>query len=88
MKLYFIRQDTNLTYNAYRSAVVAASTPTAARMMHPDGSTICDKGCDPNATWVDNPALVTVTEIGTANPDIKVGVICADFNGEREECAL
>lgn len=84
MKLYLISQTENTTYDCYRSAVVAAETPEIARTMHPDGySKPHDWRWDDCYTWVDDPKQVKVQELGEALPGTKRGVICTDFNGER-----
>lgn len=87
MKLYLISQTENTGYDTYRAAVVAADSPAQARLMHPDGSGQPVK-IDRHASWVDDPALVTVVEIGTAAKGVGRGVICADFAGEKEQVGV
>ena len=87
MNLYLISQTDNATYDSYRSAVVAAKSEAAARLVHPDGSgrKLTD---DREASWVTDPKLVAATWVGVAKPGTESGtVVCADFCGERQLAA-
>lgn len=63
------------SYDVYDSAVVAAMTEDAARLIHPDGTLRNHAG-----TWVSDPAEIVVEYLGRAKPGIKSGVIVASFN--------
>lgn len=94
MNLYLISQDVNSDYDTYSDAVVAADTENEARCLHPsgyqwdaergewyqirtvDGSRYSEGNY---GSWV-RPEVVTVELIGVAQPDRKVGVVCASFH--------
>ena len=83
MKLYLITQNLNNGWDTYDSAVVAAKSPRAAQLTHPDW---CDtkspwngKEKDHYGCWVDAD-LVLVDYLGPAKKGTKAGVICASFN--------
>lgn len=78
MNLYLISQTANDDYDSFDSAVVAAPSAAAARMIHPsvqhkdwDGAYEC--------SWTD-AQYVQVDFIGVAKKYTKHGVICASFN--------
>lgn len=93
MKLWLIEQNSNVDYDTYDSAVVAANTEKEAQYTHPSVyATFGDydkntkkwthkewNGYEETNSWtsVDN---VTAQYLGEAAPDTKKGVICASFN--------
>lgn len=94
MNLYKISQDTNNGYDTYDSAIVAAESEQAARFTSPDGYYNLANAAEqaaklivnlyecpewPYHTWAP-PDKVKVELLGTANPEIKAGVIVASFN--------
>lgn len=84
MKLWLIKQSVNRGYDKYDSAVVAAETGEDARNTHPDGTLDYmklerDRRVDALDTWAE-PDAVMVAGIGTADPGIQRGSICASFN--------
>lgn len=76
MKLYLISAATK-GYDVYSDAVVAATSPKQASMIHPRG---CHIDEDHYGSWVKSPSEVTVELIGTAKRGTKQGVICASFH--------
>ena len=74
MNLYLISQNVNNNYDTYNSAVVAAESVDAARLIHPsgiDGDTeIHDWCCEED---------IMVKLIGIAEEGVS-GVVCASFN--------
>jgi hypothetical protein len=76
MNLYRISQSENFDYDTYDSAVVAAETEQEARSIHPGSG----KWGSEFHTWASSPEVVKVELIGTADPSIELGVICASFN--------
>lgn len=81
MNLYRIDAAENLGYDSYDSAVVAAKSEDAARLIHPGlNAWTGEKWDDTYQTWHESPADVKVTLIGTALPDVPAGVVLASFN--------
>lgn len=82
MNLYLISQSKNVDFDTYSDAVVAAETPEAATLIHPDGTAIpIDQEKNQFSTWVSDPAKVEVQLIGTAVDEIKAGsVICSSYH--------
>lgn len=78
LNLYLIMDDGSGGYDTYDSAVVAAETEEAARLMQPSGyGWTPDLRC---GTWV-RPEFVRVKLVGLADPSItEPRVICASFN--------
>jgi len=80
MKLWLISQNTNNGYDTYDSAVVAAETEEAAKMMHPSNG----KDIKPEPRWAqewaDKPEQVTCEYIGEAKDGTQKHVICASYN--------
>lgn len=81
LKLFYISQDAKTGWDIYLDAVVAAPTEQEAVKIHPDGVT-------PYETWANDqqryptwckPGEVECMLIGTANDNIKEGVVCANF---------
>lgn len=85
MNLYLISQESNNTYDTYDSAVVAAETEEAARMIHPGSILEKTRLADWNGkardydSWTD-AEQVSVVLLGVAKEGTKAGVICASFN--------
>jgi hypothetical protein len=81
MNLYKItRGDDEVDYNQYDSAVVAATSPSDAKTIHPDGSYVTDERKNRMYdTWVPL-SEVEVTYLGKAAKGVKRGVIIASFN--------
>lgn len=85
MKLWLIWQNKNNEYDTYDSAVVAAETEQAARMMHPGrfSSENYDKPWDGKgydySGWVDAED-VNVEYLGEAKEGQLADVICSSFN--------
>jgi len=82
VKLYKISQTANLGYDVYDSAIVAAPSKTAAKLIHPSNYVDDDKWYinnhrNDNWTTVDN---VKVEYIGLAAKGTKKGVILASYN--------
>ncbi len=79
MKIYKLEQNER---NGYDSVIVIAENEESARKIHP--SPYEDQGWNYSqsrySSWCSSPDKVFVTEIGTANPDQKPGVILASFN--------
>ena len=81
MKLWLISQTKNSGYDTYDSAVVAAETEEAARLIHP--AEIADFGWPRSLSSYPSwsfPKDVKVRLIGDAVPGTKPGSICASFN--------
>lgn len=78
MNLYLISQSVNSDYDTFDSAVVAAPSAEAARLIHPNGMSV-ESGCSAFTTWCE-PEGVDVQLIGRASGGTKQGVICASFN--------
>ena len=78
MNLYLIKQSTHLEYDTYDAAVVAASSESDAKLIHPAGREVQwgEYQCD----WVSDPNDVEVTYIGVAAASIERGVVLASFN--------
>ena len=85
MNLYLLEQNVNSEYDTYDSAIVAATTETEAKEIHPS---IYNKDViyssdlsiwDWEGDWC-KPKDVMVTYIGTAKPGTNRGVILASFN--------
>lgn len=78
MKLYLLKRLDDFSYDEYDSAIVAAKNADDAETIHPSG-----REDEPTqglySTWT-NQAFIDVTEIGTAKPGTKRGVILASFN--------
>lgn len=76
MKLYVISQEENNDSDTFDSMVVAAETPTKARMIHPYDT------WDPDdySVWATDPKNVTVKYIGEAKQGTQEGIIVASFN--------
>lgn len=70
MKLYKISQDINSGYDTYDSAVVCSKNENDARNTHFPSS---------DYTWT-IPENVKVELIGTADKEIKEGIIVSSFN--------
>ena len=90
MQLYLISQSVNTDHDTFDSAVVRASSPGTAKLIHPDGTRKW-KSADPNTDETDElanedwlrtwaaPHQITVTHLGLSilkSP----GVVCASFN--------
>lgn len=95
MKLYLLERPGERLYDTYGSAVVAAESEDAARLMHPEQDpdfrvTWCEdqrawlnpRGDDSwtaSSSWA-NPEDVKITELTKcANKDIVAGLICASY---------
>jgi hypothetical protein len=78
MKLYLISQDQNNDYDTYDSAVVCAKSEEEARNIHPN--VFSDDPWEDSGAWCSSPDLVTVIEIGVANPSQAPGIVCSSFN--------
>jgi len=82
MNLYLITRTDCVDYDEYDSAVVCAESEAHARDIHPDGGCRISERMEPApkyGTWI-APELVKVELIGTAEPLLPAGVICASFN--------
>ena len=80
MKLWRISQDTNIDYDTYDSAVVAAETEAEAQSIHPSGRLNGGSGVPlPHWEWAP-PEAVQVEFIGEAKDGTPKGPICASFN--------
>lgn len=78
MKLYLIQQDTNMGYDTFDSAVVAAKSEEDAKTIHPYAD--ADRtGWESNTTWCKTPEQVQATLIGTACKGTARGVVLASF---------
>jgi hypothetical protein len=78
MNLYKISQSKNVGYDTYDSAVVAAETEEAARLINPSGYSDSDYWAE--SVWVKDLNNVSVQFIGVAAVGIASGVIVASFN--------
>lgn len=71
MKIYRLTQTTNNGYDTYGGAIVAAPSPAAAVLLHPDGESVwsgghwrSSPGCSyEDSAWV-KPTEITVEEVG------------------------
>ena len=79
MNLYLLSQKENNDYDTYDSAVVAAESENAARLIHPNGYLPVDEW-DSLGTWVQNPNHVSVKLIGTVAACVAAGVVLSSFN--------
>ena len=79
MNIYLITAPTS-GYDVYDSAVVAAKSAQAAKLMHPDGDKTVGISEDFFSCWVTRTRDVTVEYLGQAAAGTKSGVICASFN--------
>lgn len=89
MNLYLISQKDNSGYDTYDSAVVAAESDEAAKIISPCGSRTWDQtrgvwlfgGAyeDEHSSWT-HPDNVSVKLIGTAVEGTDAGVVVASFN--------
>ena len=83
MKLWLISQDTNNGYDTYDSAVVAAETQDAAKLIHPnrygDEVVKLPEELKSYSTWASLPNI-SATYLGEAADGTEPGVICASFN--------
>lgn len=84
MNLYLISQEANDNCDTYDSAVVAAESEEAARMIHPSSiweelGTNWDGKSNDYDSWV-NADQVSVQLIGMAKEGTQASVICASFN--------
>ncbi len=77
MKLWLISQKQNNGYDTYDSAVVAAESEAAARLITPDGRPFT---MEFYYSWCDGPEHVTAQYLGEAEPELKAGVVLASFN--------
>jgi len=93
LKLYMLTQNAVSGYDTYDSAVVAATSPTAAKRFHPNedhAEWSSRMGCwvwsmrptDPyeSASWASSPDAVEATLIGYAHASTKPGLVLASFN--------
>ncbi len=81
MNLYLISQNQNTGWDTYDSAVVAAESIEAARLIHPrELLDYTNVGAWKTDAWSFSPESVKVEYIGRAGPLVKKGVICASFN--------
>lgn len=86
MKLYLLTQSKNHGYDTYDSCVVAATSPSTARKIHPGECNV------PGAykewwkeerhwgSWAETLEQVEVEFIGNAKRGTKAGIICSSFN--------
>jgi len=79
MYLWKISQDQNNNYDTFDSAIVAAANETEARGIHPSGDQ-SDWNDTYNDSWVTDPGVVSVEQIGVAKPGTPAGVVLASFN--------
>ena len=79
MKLWVISQNTNIGYDTYDSAVVAAETEDDARNIHPSGNNKDFETPRPYGSWV-APEAVHVAFIGVTDRKFVNPIICASFN--------
>jgi len=78
--LYLLSQDQYNGYDTYDSCVVCAADPDAARLIHPaQDSTYQPKNWAASG-WANAPEQINCKLIGTAEPGMEPGVICASFN--------
>lgn len=90
-KLYLLSQNVNNGYDTYDSCVVCATSEDEARTTNPGGFRKWHDGTwwfqftdgkeekGEDHTWC-LPDDVKVEEIGEANDDVALGVVCASFN--------
>ena len=78
-------------YGIYNGAIVAAHNGEEAKRIHPGSENLhaTDEDFWQHNTemwdydendWPRNPADITVTYVGTAHKDIRLGVVLADYN--------
>ena len=90
LKLFLISQDTNLEFDTYACAVVAAEDEASAKKFHPCGYMVWSslhKGwvfSDNRKKYEDDSWVVLKNVkckyLGEASEGIQAGVICAGFN--------
>jgi hypothetical protein len=73
MNLYLISQVVNQDYDTFDAAVVCAESEQDARLIHPEGP----DGWESMWAPVDK---VEVKFLGSADPSVEAGVVCASFN--------
>lgn len=91
--LFSISQTEARGYDTYSDAVVAAPDEETARRIHPRSGEVFDSNADPRdqgawrdwgysygGCWARHPDSVKAKRIGTADPSVKQGVICASFH--------
>lgn len=74
MNLYLIERTDKIGWDEYDSAVVCAESLEDAKKINP-----CEYAEKQGKQWVD-PQHITGVLIGTADPSITRGVVCASFN--------
>lgn len=83
LRLYLLNDPSNIGYDEFDSAVVAACNEAEARKIHPDGKSTWD---DEKEIWGDGWSTwlhfenVECKYLGEAAEGIEKGVICSSFN--------
>lgn len=82
MNLYLLTQDSTTDYDTYDSVIVAARTPTRAKLILPDPRLNWEDAVRIPDTWpwASAPDKVEVKYIGKASPVLNAGVVLASFN--------
>ena len=85
MKLWLISHSQPTSwYDQYKKAVVAAPTREEAALMHPNGYSRYEPSESDDwpsgwASWCARAKFVQVQYLGDAQPGIRAGVICAEY---------
>jgi len=77
MYIYLIEQTEETGWDTYDSAVVVAMSAEDARLTQPNEG---DEFGGVFSAWCSSPDKVTATLIGSAAPDMTLGVVLASFN--------
>ena len=77
MKIYLLEQIENNDYETYDSCIVCAESVEDAKCITPQGM---EFGKYVSSFWAFTKKGITCTELGTANKNLKRGVLNASFN--------
>ena len=79
MNLYLLKQDANMDWDTYDSAIVCAESEEEAIKIHPNGD-VFNGEWKWNNNWAKNPSQVRCQKIGVADGSVEKGVVLASFN--------
>lgn len=83
--IYLLTQDQVRGYDTYNACVVCAKNEDEARLIRPDGKSWGGHNdgwhwIDRSTSWASALSRVRVEKIGTADGNIKPGIIMSSFN--------